>query len=276
MQNQQRKSEQQNVRGFVVPCRSGFVAVAAVCAILIAFSVASAGQAGLQAPSTAGFATKLSPELANLAAGAHRGSSKPASGPTVRVIVQFRQKPANEYIARVQALGGRFRRRLDLVQSAAFTVPVSVLAAMAAAVEVRSISSDHNLEAADDLTNTAVGADVAFQSGYDGTGVTVAVIDSGINDTHPDFSQSAATTSRVLYHQDFTGTSNRDAAGNLVYDTYGHGTHVAGILGGNGKLSNGQYRGVAPNVNFVDLRVLGPDGGGSDSNVISAIEQLSL
>jgi serine protease AprX len=54
---------------------------------------------------------------------------------------------------------------------------------------------------------------------------------------------------------------------------YGHGTHVAGIIGGNGYLSAGRLAGVAPNVHFVDLRALDAHGSGSDSSVIAAIQQ---
>jgi serine protease AprX len=99
----------------------------------------------------------------------------------------------------------------------------------------------------------------------------VAVIDSGINDNHPDLWDSTETTSRVVYHQDFTGTSNTNSSGGQ-YDLFGHGTHVAGIVGGNGYLSNGNYQGVASGVNLVDLRALDLNGNGSDSTVIAAIE----
>ena len=111
----------------------------------------------------------------------------------------------------------------------------------------------------------------AWSAGFNGAGVTVAVIDSGINDSHPDLWNSAVSHSRVLYHQDFTGTSNTNSSGGK-YDLYGHGTHVAGIIGGDGYLSGGEYNGVAPNVNFVDLRALDVNGSGTDSTVIAAIQ----
>ena len=110
-----------------------------------------------------------------------------------------------------------------------------------------------------------------MERGYNGAGVTVAVIDSGINDNHPDL-RNANGTSRVVYHQDFTGTATSNSNG-AQYDLYGHGTHVAGIIAGNGSLSGGHYEGVAPAANLVDLRALDVNGAGTDSTVIAAIQE---
>ena len=82
----------------------------------------------------------------------------------------------------------------------------------------------------------------------------------------------ATTKSRFLYHQDFTGTARTNSSG-ANYDLYGHGTHVAGIIAGNGYLSAGRYAGVAPQANLIDLRALDANGGGTDSTVIAAIQQ---
>ena len=78
--------------------------------------------------------------------------------------------------------------------------------------------------------------------------------------------------SRVVYHQDFTGTATSNSSG-ARYDLYGHGTHVAGIIAGNGSLSGGEYAGVAPGATLIDLRALDANGAGTDSTVIAAIQQ---
>src|SRR5207302_4922655 len=93
--------------------------------------------------------------------------------------------------------------------------------------------------------------------------------DSGINEV--DDLQSVDGNDRVVYKQSFVPNA-WDAD-----DHYGHGTHVAGILGGNGmdsmgRLSTYQIRGIAPAVNFVSLRVHDSTGAGSDSSVIAAIQ----
>src|SRR5207247_3761247 len=62
------------------------------------------------------------------------------------------------------------------------------------------------------------------------------------------------------------------AAERLVSDTGGHGTHVAGIVAGNGGRSDGMFAGVAPEANIVDVRVLGRTGSGRISSVVRGIE----
>lgn len=91
----------------------------------------------------------------------------------------------------------------------------------------------------------------------DGTGVTVAVLDTGVDDTHPDVDVANA--------KDFTGEGTTD-------DLHGHGTHVAGIIAGTGEASGGNLTGIAPNATIYNGRVLGENGYGSTSDIIAAIE----
>src|SRR5581483_92141 len=120
--------------------------------------------------------------------------------------------------------------------------------------------------------NSAVLADVAAQQfAVNGTGIGIAVIDSGVSD-HPDLHGSAGG-SRVVYSQSFVSGDASTA------DAYGHGTHVAGILAGNGAASGTgsgyltKFTGIAPNANIINLRVLDKNGAGTDSQVIAAIQQ---
>src|SRR5215471_2954058 len=93
-----------------------------------------------------------------------------------------------------------------------------------------------------------------------GKGVTVALIDSGIDPRHN------ALKGRVLYTVDYTGGNGTDL--------FGHGTHVAAIIAGqSGKLTDTRmYRGVAPGAYLVNLRVLNDAGEGTASSVIEAID----
>src|SRR5580704_8611729 len=195
------------------------------------------------------------------------------TGQTVKVIVQYKQTLKADSLARVQSAGGRLSRSLDVVHAAAYSVPANSLATLANDPEVAFVSVDHPLKAMDDYTDAAMNVSSVWNAGYNGSGIGVAVIDSGINDSHPDLWDSTESYSRVVYHQDFTGTVVSSNWGRTVYDTYGHGTHVAGIIAGNGYLSNGRYAGVAPAVSLIDLKVLDGNGAGSDSEVIAAIQQ---
>ena len=213
---------------------------------------------------------RVAPDLSGLLAKAQHGSS---DGKTVKVIVQYRQTPSASHYATMLARGAHLNAKLHMIQGAAFTIPARALADLANDPEVTFVSLDHPLKGMDDYTDSAMNVSTVWNSGYNGTGIGVAVIDSGINDNHPDLWDSTEMYSRVVYHQDFTGTSVYNMFGRLVYDTYGHGTHVAGIIGGNGYRSGGRFAGVAPRVNLIDLRVLNSNGSGSDSMVIAAIQQ---
>src|SRR3984885_16082504 len=203
---------------------------------------------------------KFAPALAPTVARAHRGA---APSEKVNVIVQYKQVPQTEQEGRVQRMGARLNHRLHSVKGIALTIPVNSLPALEADPDVLSVSVDHPMKEMDDTSDLATGMTAAWNLGYTGAGIGVAVIDSGINDGHPDLWNSAETKSRVVYRQDFTGTANSNSSG-AKYDLYGHGTHVAGIIGGNGYLSSGNYVGVARGVNFIDLRPLDLNGSGSD------------
>lgn len=232
-----------------------------VLATSMAFGQPSAGQGR---PSS-----RIASELSGLLAKAKRGASK---GQTVQVIVQYKQVPTSAHYSTMKNRGGLLHSRLHMINGAAFTIPVSALPLLEADPEIASVTIDHPMNVMDDLTNSATGVASAWNSGWTGAGIGVAVIDSGINDSHPDLWNSSETTSRVVYHQDFTGTATTNTNG-ANYDLYGHGTHVAGIIGGNGYLSGGQYEGVAPGVSLIDLRALDANGAGTDSTVIAAIQQ---
>ena len=136
------------------------------------------------------------------------------------------------------------------------------LAASAAERVVRAVTVDGALSASAERVSNAVGADWVRQSlGYDGSGITIAVIDSGITDTHDDL--SAAHLARFVDFVNFRS---------MPYDDYGHGTHVAGILAGDGHDSSGSRRGVSPGVSLLVEKVLDETGQGYISNVIAAID----
>ena len=102
-----------------------------------------------------------------------------------------------------------------------------------------------------------------------GTGIGVALIDSGLQG-RPDLT-NASNVTRVVYNQSFL-------PGGSYSDGYGHGTHVAGVIAGDGKKSTGSaftrsFVGIAPEANIINLAVLDENGQGTDSRVIAAIQR---
>jgi serine protease AprX len=147
-------------------------------------------------------------------------------------------------------------------------VPNNVVLLLAANPLVKRIALDRLTLGTDDRTSATVGADVVRQQlGYDGAGIGVAVIDSGVTNWHDDLADvNAPATQRVDRFVDFVGNQSQP------YDDYGHGTHVAGIIAGNGADSNGARTGIAPSARLVVLKVLDANGQGRISDVIAAID----
>jgi len=205
--------------------------------------------------------SKLSADLANFPLNADG---------TVDVIIQFKQTPKG-HVSEMAAQGGRLKFLFDHINGAAYRIPVKMLAWLENHPDVAYVSPDRPNKVASDDDIPAVEGDVARQQyGLDGTGIGVAIIDSGVFN-HDDLQKSSGLGSRIVYSESFI-------PGNpSTNDPYGHGTHVAGIVAGNGHDSVSgyptQYLGVAPNANIINLRVLDANGSGTDSQVIAAIQR---
>ncbi|MEO3780437.1 S8 family serine peptidase [Micromonospora sp. B11E3] len=98
----------------------------------------------------------------------------------------------------------------------------------------RQITLDHSVP--------QIGAPAAHAAGFTGSGVTVAVLDTGVDGDHPDFA------GRLAESRNFTEEAEPG-------DVVGHGTHVASIIAGSGAASGGKYRGVAPDATLLSGKV---------------------
>ncbi|HEX5474230.1 MAG TPA: S8 family peptidase [Vicinamibacterales bacterium] len=180
-----------------------------------------------------------------------------------RVIVRFdTADDAAAGLGAIDALGGTLGRPLSMLHAQVAQVPDTALDTVAALPGVRSVSLDRPIYGTDEPTNQTIEASwVRDTLGYDGTGVGVAIIDSGVVPWHDDLGPS-----RVVHFADFVNFQPSP------YDDYGHGTHVAGIIAGSGYDSDGLRRGVAPGASLVVLKVLDGTGQGYISTVIAAID----
>ena len=186
----------------------------------------------------------------------------------VDVIVRYKSAPLEKQHAKVAKGGGALKSKFDLIQSGHYSVPAAMLEELANDPDVEFVSPDRTVRGTLDLSMAAVNAGAAQTYRLTGAGVGIAILDSGIT---PQSDLRNGTISQIVYSQDFTGLGSTD-------DRYGHGTHVAGIVAGNGSQSMGKSStrtlvGMAPKANIVNLRVLDDQGQGKDSNVIAAINQ---
>ncbi|HEY7047522.1 MAG TPA: S8 family serine peptidase [Jatrophihabitantaceae bacterium] len=178
---------------------------------------------------------------------------------------------ATALAARADALPASARTRSLLsIHSAAITVEKPHAASFWAAVTSRGSSGalgggltriwlDRKVHVDLDQSVPQIGAPAAWAAGLDGTGVTVATLDSGIDANHPDLA------GKVIAQQNFT--TDPDTADHL-----GHGTHVASIIGGTGAASGGKYKGVAPGVKLIVGKVIDDQDYGEDSWIIAGME----
>jgi len=190
-----------------------------------------------------------------------------AERPQGRIQVIVRLRSGADGAAVVRRASGAARSRLGLLNAQVAELSDASLEALAADPDVLSVHYDRPLVASADgapVRSVSGASGQASLGGYDGSGVGVAVIDSGIA-AHGDL-LAASGRSRVAAEVDFVGSASG------VSDDYGHGTHVAGIIAGSGAGSRGAYAGMAPGAHLVSLKVLDAEGRGTISNAIRAIE----
>jgi serine protease AprX len=188
-----------------------------------------------------------------------RARAQAAAG-TSRVIV--RTRPGTTAARALKAVGATPGRYLKVLDGQVAIVRDAALLQLATSPEVVAIALDRRVHGAMERTSATVGATwVREELGLDGSGVGVAIIDSGVANWHDDLGSD-----RVSHFADFVTFLP------TPHDDYGHGTHVAGIIAGSGYDSGGARRGIAPGASLVVLKVLDATGDGFISNVIAAID----
>jgi serine protease AprX len=172
-------------------------------------------------------------------------------------------------VAAVLEVGGTVLTQYHLingVDASILTATEPVLAALPGitvtpdvSVSVQSTTESTGPHTPSDAFLQETGSTRLAAAGDTGQGVTVAVLDTGI-DNLPDFS------GRLVGGVDLTNGNNP------YQDSYGHGTFVAGLIAGNGASSNGQYPGEAPGAKLVSIKVAGADGTTHLGTLISGLQ----
>ncbi|MFL6447934.1 MAG: S8 family serine peptidase [Bryobacteraceae bacterium] len=208
---------------------------------------------------------------------------KAAQSGSVQVIVQWNTETGDATEQKISALGGTVISQFHAVDSGVYVIPSTAVGALETDKDVKFISVDRNVvkkAATISITPGTINAPAVWNSGYNGQGIGVAVLDSGINSDD----DLGTYLHDPVYSQDFTvptalvdGKPPKKPA-SYGLDWYGHGQHIAGIIASNGKSSNcgdctQVLAGIAPGVNLINLKVLDASGQGSDSYVIAALDR---
>ena len=163
--------------------------------------------------------------------------------------------------------------KLGIINGQVLDLPNRLIAQMSQHPDVFRLHFDRPTKGSNYLTSLATGTRAVQKTlGLTGAGVGVAIIDSGIATWHDDLTVASGSTSfpfgnqRVAAFMDFVNGQV------LPYDDNGHGSHVAGIIAGNGIDSNGKRMGAAPDASLVSLKVLDANGAGTISQVIQALD----
>jgi len=199
------------------------------------------------------------------------------------VALRARQSPAHTGSVIVTLAQGadlpaqfqRFARRgtLGIINSVVLdNLPNGLLNQLAGSAAIASVHDNRAAVLHNYRTAVTVGARTVQNTlGLTGRGIGVAVIDSGVTSFHDDLTRGSNPTlypygdQRVLKFVDFVGTST------LPYDDNGHGSHVSGIVAGNGYDSRGEKAGIAPDASIISLKVLDAEGQATIGTVIAAL-----
>jgi serine protease AprX len=179
----------------------------------------------------------------------------------------------------IENLGGEVTKDLHIINAFAADLSAGAALELARHQGVRWVSLDGALEGAgkpppknppselpENVYLDTMNVRSVWEMGYLGEGVGVAVIDSGIS-TDRDFSTEIGTPfSRIVKQVSFNSESFQTA------DATGHGTHVAGIIGGNGTAADGFYSGVAPKVDLINLKISDENGMAYESDAVAAMQ----
>jgi serine protease AprX len=176
----------------------------------------------------------------------------------------------------VERVGGVVTSRLDIIQGVGAMLPAGSLPSLVAGSTGLRVTPNYQVKAADlpgaglQFPETdypdLVGADLVWEAGPVGAGVTVAVIDTGLANHKAVLKDVNGRKGRVVGWKDFVNQHPK------LYDPNGHGTHVAGIIANTQLGLDGEWNGVAPGVNLVAVRVLNEIGMGTYEQVIQGIQ----
>ncbi|MHB9856768.1 S8 family serine peptidase [Streptomyces sp. YIM S03343] len=212
-------------------------------------------------------AGRLDPALFNVSQLVKQGYTDARTGTTPVIATYEKGSKTPDGTRRTLALPGIDGAALSARKSTAFWADVApALGTEPTTASARRLGDgigkiwlDAQVKASLDVSVPQIGAPEVWQSGYDGTGVKVAVLDTGVDAGHPDLA------GRIAESRSFVPDES-------VQDGHGHGTHVASTIVGSGAASDGRRKGVAPGAELLVGKVLDNAGEGQTSWIIAGME----
>ncbi len=196
----------------------------------------------------------------------------------ISVIVDFDHTPTVKDQALLEeSVGFETQFRYWLIDSIAGTVSLDLIHEVVRLPGVVFVELDGRLEVLMNDVNGIHGVDMVWQdTGYTGEGVTMAIIDTGIDGNHSglddlDDDNSTNDPKILAFYDSVNNPGLRNGSEVEPYDGNGHGTHCAGITTGTGAPTY-EYVGVAPKANLVGVKVLSDEGSGSFAQVMAGME----
>jgi len=188
----------------------------------------------------------------------------------VKVLIGFKEKPGPAQQALVKGVGGKIKYTYNLIPAIAASVPEVAIDALQKNPNITHVELDSMVYALDtELDNSwgvkRIGAGLVHNSGNNGEGIKIAIIDTGIDRDHPDLDDN------IMGGVNFVSIPSwKTPDPNKWDDDNGHGTHVAGIIAAED--NNTGVVGVAPGADLYALKVLDRTGSGYVSDVVAAIQ----
>ena len=208
----------------------------------------------------------VSPDLREMMA------SDPSGKKRVDVIIQAKEADNASLRTMMREGSARLSDRIGDSDTLVVNLPLSAVSQLSQSGLINYISPDRPVLTSGHIENTtgatAVRGSLGSTTTLDGTGIGIAVLDSGIFTDHSSFKNG--TASRVVYSQSFVPNES------AVTDSYGHGTHVASLAAGSSNRDNGAYRGIAPNAKIINLKVLNNLGIGNTAWLLNALEWIKV
>jgi serine protease AprX len=173
------------------------------------------------------------------------------------VIIEAKDPKA--YAEKLKQQGVKVLHVYEIIKAVAVKqMPATQILELSNDKDTASIHEDKEVHTCLDKSVPLIGAPKVWKTKAKGEKVVVAVVDTGVDENHPDLK------GKVIAFEDFTEEGK--------FDGNGHGTHVAGTIAGTGKASESKYVGVAPEAKIIAAKVLASNGSGTFSGVIAGIE----